>query len=474
MIKDKKSPEVKFPIVRILFFIFGAIVLLFTVFLGSSIYFFEKNYADKIYPGVLIDGVLFGGKTPDEVENYFTQKSLVFSKLQINLVFEDKIATLSSQDLNISYDGKLAGAQGFFIGRSRNFLSNIYQKSQAAYVGINLPSILIFNTDNVNDVLSRLSTAIDIPAEDALFQFENGKVNSFKLSRPGRALNTVQSKEIVLSYIKSLGKNGNINSPIVTLPLTVDTILPKITTENSNNFGIKELLGVGTSKFMGSIPGRVHNIELAASKINGHLVPPGTTFSFNDTLGDVSATTGFQPAYIIKEGRTVLGDGGGVCQVSTTLFRAALHSGLPIVERNAHAYRVSYYEQDSGPGMDATVFAPGYDLKFKNDTPNYLLIQAKTDTSNYALTFEIYGTGDGRKAEVSKPVILSQSPPPPDLHQDDPVLPKGTVKQVDWAAWGAKVNFDYKVTRNGEVLQQQSFFSNFKPWQAVFLHGTKE
>ena len=330
------------------------------------------------------------------------------------------------------------------------------------------------NSSIIDDTLNILANNIDLRAYDALFQFENGKVTLFRPSKSGRKLNQEQTKKLILSYITTAARKGEADSKELIISLPVETVLPNITTENSNDFGIKELLGRGSSKFVGSIPGRIHNIELAASRINGRLVAPNSVFSFNDALGDVSAATGFQPAYIIKDGRTVLGDGGGVCQVSTTLFRAILNAGLPIIERHAHSYRVSYYEQDSSPGLDATVFAPNYDLRFKNDTPNYLLIQATTDRQNYALTFEIYGTSDGRKAEITKPVILSQSVPPPDLYQDDPTLPKGVVKQVDWRAWGAKVTFDYKVTRNNEVINKQTFFSNFQPWQAVFLRGIRE
>ncbi|OGG14392.1 hypothetical protein A2773_00645 [Candidatus Gottesmanbacteria bacterium RIFCSPHIGHO2_01_FULL_39_10] len=237
--------------------------------------------------------------------------------------------------------------------------------------------------------------------------------------------------------------------------------------------GIRELIGVGRSKFAHSIPGRIHNVALAASRINGRLIPPGATFSFNEALGDVSASTGFQPAYIIKDGKTVLGDGGGVCQVSTTLFRAALNAGLPIVERWAHAYRVGYYEQDSKPGFDATVYAPGVDLKIKNDTGNNILIQAITDKVNASLTFEFYGTSDGRTVDISAPKIYSESPPPPDLYQDDPTLSNGEVKQTDFAAWGAKAEFNYKVIKNDETVFEKRFFSNYRPWQAVFLRGTK-
>jgi len=235
--------------------------------------------------------------------------------------------------------------------------------------------------------------------------------------------------------------------------------------------GIKELVGLGKSKFVGSIPSRIHNIKLAASKFNGILVKPEEIFSFNQILGEVSKETGYEQAYIIKEGQTVLGDGGGVCQVSTTLFRAALNTGLPILERQAHAYRVGYYEQDSPPGFDATVFSPSPDLKFKNDTPGHLLIQTKFDGNNKTLVFEIYGTKDNREVYISKPVISGTTPPPEDLYIDDPTLPSGKIKQIDWKAWGAKVWFDYKVTRDNQEIFSKRFYSNYRPWQAKFLRG---
>ena len=111
-----------------------------------------------------------------------------------------------------------------------------------------------------------------------------------------------------------------------------------------NTYGIKELVGVGYSRFEGSHAERIHNIRTGSEKLNGMIIKPGETFSFVEALGDISRATGYKQAYIIKEGKTVLGDGGGICQVSSTLFRAALNVGLPIVERNAHAYRVAYYE----------------------------------------------------------------------------------------------------------------------------------
>ena len=127
-------------------------------------------------------------------------------------------------------------------------------------------------------------------------------------------------------------------------------------------------------------------------------------------------------------------------------------------------------ERDASDG-DATVFAPSVDLRFKNDTPSYILIQTKTDTKNMSLTFEFYGQSDGRNVQITNQQVYGITPPPPDLYQDDPTLAPGQVKQVDFAAWGAKASFDYKVTRGTETLQDETFYSSFRPWQAVYLRG---
>lgn len=327
-----------------------------------------------------------------------------------------------------------------------------------------------YDKEKVRQYISGLSDSVNKPPENAAFTFENGRVTVFKPAKDGISIQLDQAVTGILSKLIDLESTTS-SSLTYTLPIT--SAKPAITTESVNSLGIKELIGKGQSSFKGSIAGRIHNVILASSKLNGVLIAPNEIFSFNKTIGDVSANTGFQQAYIIKEGRTVLGDGGGVCQVSTTLFRAVLNAGLPIDERWAHAYRVSYYEQDMGPGLDATVYDPSNDLKFTNNTSSHILIQTHVDTNTFSLVYELYGTSDGRKAEISKPKIWSESPPPPDLYQDDPTLPTGQTKQVDWKAWGAKVSFDYKVTRNGETLIEKSFYSNYKPWQSVFLKGTK-
>lgn len=319
------------------------------------------------------------------------------------------------------------------------------------------------------DLAAKIATEINREPQEPVFVFQDSKVAEFTPSKDGIVVKEDVLKEIIIGNVTTL-ESGDQKEVSVDIPIT--RIAPKTATSDINNLGIKELVGHGVSKFAGSIPNRIHNITLASSKFKGVLVAPGDTFSFNDTLGDVSEATGFKQAYIIKEGKTILGDGGGVCQVSTTFFRAILAAGLPILERAAHAYRVGYYEQNSPPGFDATVYSPHPDLKFKNDTPGYILIQPTVDIKNVTLTFDLYGTNDGRSANTSKPVITDQVAPADDLYVDDPTLPAGVIKQTEHKAWGAKVTFNYQVSRAGEVIYKKTFVSNYQPWQAVYMRGT--
>lgn len=318
------------------------------------------------------------------------------------------------------------------------------------------------------DLVQKIAIQINRPVSEPKLIFEEGRVKEFNPARNGVSVKQNELKELIAKSLESLEKSED-KEVVVQIPVSETT--PKVKTEDVNNLGIKELIGRGKSTFRGSIPSRVYNVNLAATRISGTLIAPGETFSFLQTIGDISKLTGFKEAYIISGGKTILGDGGGVCQVSTTLFRAALNAGLPIVERHAHAYRVYYYEQDAGPGFDATVFSPTVDFKFKNDTPGNILIQAYPDTKNYSLVFELYGTKDGRVATLGKPVITSTTAPPPDVYQDDPTLPAGTIKQTEHRALGTKTYFTYEVTRNGEQLIKQTFNSSFRPWANVFLRG---
>jgi vancomycin resistance protein YoaR len=329
---------------------------------------------------------------------------------------------------------------------------------------------IVYSRKAIDEFIDQTEQHYNVPAKNALFQFENERVVSFRPEENGTKIKSDElKKDIEESLLTLKTKPG---SKRIVLQETV--LKPEITLAKANDFGIEELIGVGESNYSGSIPERIHNVILAAYRFNGVMIPKDEEFSFNQIIGDISAATGYKQAYIIKGGKTVLGDGGGVCQVSTTLFRAALNTGLPITQRIAHAYRVGYYENDSKPGFDATVFNPTADFRFKNDTSAAILIQTEVDEALNILRFRFYGKKDGRAIQISSPTLWDVQPPPPPQNQDDPTLKKGVVKQVDFAAWGGKANFSYKVTRNGETLFAKDFYSSYRPWQAVFLVGTAD
>lgn len=470
----------------ILWFSIGSSLTLF--FLISFAYIlFEKYHKERIYPGVRIAGYNFSGATKRDVVDFFNRKNDAFEKVRFSFTYEELTATTSAKSLGFGFNSELLADQALNLGRSNDFSSNLSLKLQALLREVALSPSYTFSDEAFLQTLKPISEKVTIEPVDALFSFQpaslasrsgpagrNGRVVAFRPSSDGQEVAMEKLKEEVREKLLEAASAAKSRDTTNIIPIPVVVKKAKVQTSDANNLGIRELVGQGQSRFAGSIPNRIHNIQLSASGINGVLVPPGETFSFNQALGDVSKFTGYKEAFIIQGGRTILGDGGGVCQVSTTLFRAILNSGLPTVERHAHSYRVGYYEQDMGPGFDATVYAPNVDLKFKNDTENHILIQAYTNLAGSTLTFSLYGTGDNRRVTMSGPTITNQRPPPPPQYNDDPTLPKGVKKQIDFQAFGANVSFTRTVERNGETIIKDKFTSNFQPWQAVYLRGTRE
>lgn len=450
-------------------FLVGVILGIFFVG-GFSLIFFERLYSGKIIPGVFAGNINLGSKTKIQIENYFNAKNYEIKDSKFVFYYKDQSATISAQNLNIGYDSNLIADQAYSVGRSKYIFSDIYNIINSYVNGTFLKLTYTFKKDQLKQNLNPLIEKLNLNPVNAKFIFQNGKVTTFKTSADGQAVNLneiLNQVEAEIPYLLNKEKNQTIK---IEIPIVI--VKPKITTDNANNLGIKEFLGSGTSLFQHSIESRIYNIELASSRINGTLIAPNQVFSFDQTLGNISAFTGYKQAYVIQNGHTVLGDGGGVCQVSTTLFRAILNSGLPIVERHAHAYRVGYYEEDSPPGLDATIYVPTVDLKFKNDTNHYILIEEIIDPNTLRLTFSLYGASDGRTTQISTPSVINQTPPPPAQYTNDPNLPKGFVKQTDFAAWGANVSFTRTVKKDNRIYIQDTYKSDYQPWQAQYLVGT--
>jgi vancomycin resistance protein YoaR len=256
-----------------------------------------------------------------------------------------------------------------------------------------------------------------------------------------------------------------------TLDLPVVTVEPTLKVADLPEPSQLVLLSSATTTFKGSSAERIHNVRTAASRLDGYIIAPGEIFSFNQAVGEIAPETGFKEGLVISGGRTVPGVGGGVCQVSTTTFRALYKTGLPVVERNPHAYRVHWY--DPIIGFDAAVYQPYLDLRMKNDTPSPLLLRTYYDPDKVSLTVSVWGLPIGRTVTISDPVILSRTPPPPAKYIEDDSLRPGVRKQVDWAADGYSVRLSRTIT-DASGTRTEVLSTRYRPWQAVYLVGPSQ
>lgn len=331
---------------------------------------------------------------------------------------------------------------------------------------------VVLNTAGLSEMLQPVKSRTDRPARDAKFIFNDDTrlLDVMEESQTGLVVDVDAS---VKAINEALLRGEH------TVPLVVVEDQPRVSSSTTGaELGITELLWAETSYFYGSSAERIQNIQAASERFHGVLVAPGEVFSMGATMGDVSLESGFAEALIIYGGRTIKGVGGGVCQVSTTLFRAAFFAGFPIVERYSHAYRVSYYEMTASggidprlAGLDATVYFPLVDFKFKNDSPYWILMETYVNVNARTLTWKFYSTKDGRTItwDTTGPTNVVSAPAP--LYEENPELKKNDMKQVDWAANGANVTVTRTVWRGGAVLFQDQIRTHYEPWRAICQYG---
>lgn len=250
----------------------------------------------------------------------------------------------------------------------------------------------------IRSYLETLAPSFDQSPINPSFTTEDGKVKLFTLGKDGQVLDIGQNTKNIIAALIEFSDARN-----RTIELALNPVAPDITSGDPASLGINELIGEGTTDFKGSPKNRIHNFTRGMEQFHGLLIKPGAEFSFVQYLGEVDGEHGYLPELVIKNNETIPEFGGGICQVSSTMFRAALYSGLPITERRNHAYAVQYYKPI---GMDATVYIPKPDLKFTNNTPGYILIQGKIEGTKFI--FQFYGTSDGRKTEIDGPHIVER------------------------------------------------------------------
>jgi len=316
------------------------------------------------------------------------------------------------------------------------------------------------NPAKVGDYVNGIASGINQAPQDAKFKVEDGKVTAFQVSQTGYDLD----KEKAIGQISTAILSG---AKEITLPVKVSN--PEISSDSAGSLGLTELIGEGDTSWRGSPPNRIHNLTLGSEKISGTIVKPGEEFSTVKTIGEIDASTGFLPELVIKNSTQVVPDfGGGLCQVSTTLFRAVLNSGLKITDRTPHSFRVSYYEPPVG--MDATIYDPAPDFKFVNDYKTPILIWAIPGSNT--LSFQIYGTKDGRKIDISTPWVGNYVSPGDPIYTESASMGPGEIRQVERATPGCSASFTYKVTAaDGSSLENETFTSKYVPLSNSYLYG---
>lgn len=410
----------------------------------------------------------------DEKEGLVLNKEIFFNELkqsakqlkpiEINLILEKSVPTITKQDLETQQET---------IKKQINHKLTLEDPVYSDDYNINLAEHLdwiVFTEAGGLDIGSILRAKKETPLvkieidQKKLDEYIDAKISKW-LDKPAQPVNIYTNPEGEV-VVEGKGANGlkiqrtflkkgielALAENIVKVPIPVLEIAPDMKiSDDLKALGIKERIGIGHTSYYGSPANRVFNIKTGATHFNGTVIAPDKTFNFNKTLGLVDASTGYREELVIKPEGTIPEFGGGICQLSTTVYRAALFSGLPINERNQHSYAVTYYSQILGHGLDATVYLGGPNLKFTNDTGHSILIQAYVE-NNYELYVVFYGTKDGRSVKMDGPYLSNHRASPPTVYEETTKLKPGEQKVAEKAHPGFDALwYRYLTTATGET-----------------------
>lgn len=308
-----------------------------------------------------------------------------------------------------------------------------------------------------NAWLAELQRKVNRAPRDATFRVVPGGIELVPAAQ-GRALDVEGTRTALLRAVTSPTRR------VVALPVAVAE--PARTTAEARAMGITGVVGSYTTTY-GGTPGRLANVRLVAELIDGALVAPGATFSFNDTTGERNAAKGFQEAPVIINGELQNGIGGGVCQVSTTVFNVAFEAGLPIGSRTNHALFIDHYPL----GRDATVNFPDLDLTFSNDTGSWILLRAFVGPGS--LTVNLYGAPVDRRVERDT-APLTVTGPVPIERIEDPTLERGTRLIEEMGSPPRETRVTRRVlASDGTVLHENAWASSYVAEPRIVRVGTK-
>ncbi len=387
-LNNKKSVHIGFAIITTLIII-GIIFL---------INWNKKLSYDYFYKGIYIDGVKVEGmsiniaekKIKNELENNYNPRI-------IKVLYNDKSWDLPLSDIDFSFDVDTALNRAYKLGRSGSAFYRLKTIKRLEKKPINLIVSAIYNKVKLNKFLSTIKKEIDFSGTNSTYDYNYGRI-VYTRDVNGRKLELETNAKLIEARL--------LNRDFSDICLLVETVRPTITVDDVKD--LKNVLGTYSTKFNSDNYSRAHNIELAGKKINNFLLLPGEEFSMDFALGPRTSSNGYMQAPIIMRSKMVSGTGGGVCQVATTLYNAALLSYLDITMRVHHSIPLRYVP----PGQDATISEGYIDLKFKNNRDYTICIVS--EIKGGTVTIKIIGRkkeGENFRAAL-RSIILDQYDPP--------------------------------------------------------------
>ncbi len=314
-------------------------------------------------------------------------------------------------------------------------------------------------SNGLENTLQQITQELGIASQDARFyRFENTWVAR---QRSQWVLDLPATRTLIIDALKNKA---------VLVKAVLRSTPPERTVQAMYNKGTRFYFGGGNSSFAGSPSYRVQNIIAAAKQLDARYLEKNRVFAFNSSIR-LSSQAGFVLGNIIRGNTLIKEIGGGICQVSTTVWRAAYQAGLPIIERHQHSYRVAYYDP---PGYEATVFAPSKNLRFRNDTRAALWMQLEWNAETGELETHFFGVRPDRKISISEPRISNERPAPRDQFIADKEVKLGDVKIISGAEKGMQTRIDRTVQYNSGRNRKDSTQSRYKPWSAIYAVHPKD
>lgn len=405
---------------------------------------------DTIYPGISIEGVDVSNLSEKEALEKLTKEDTNLTK-DLKLHYADYDFAYSYESLGYNPDYKAAVKEAYDYAKEGTPGERFLKVTELKTEPLDIKVQKEFKEDNINEVIAHLNNVISFPPVDANLSVVNDEMIITK-EQPGFSVDNNQTKELIINSLNS--------GEVIQVP--VNERVPEITSEYFSV--IKGDIGSFSTNYSTSIQNRKENIKLAARLIDGTVIMPGQQISFNEEIGEISAATGFLPATVILEGEYDTGTGGGICQVSTTLYNAAVKADLQVDERRNHSRPVNYVPL----GLDAAVASGLLDLKITNSFDFPVYIKAKADDND--ITFSIVGDTDKKNYDIELVSERSQVLGSNTKTQYTSSISEGNREVVQSGYTGYRYS-SYKIkSQNGEVISREPYLASTYPARDTIIN----